>query len=76
MMNYRRPGDTVVDEMNITTTNVTYDATKTGRRLIQHTTKRRLDGDEHNLRRNDSDDYAKLRRNEEHDDAKSNFPRG
>ena len=69
-MDYRRPGDTVVDEMKITTTKPTYDATKTGRRLIQHTTKRRLDGDEHNLRRNDSDDYAKLRRNEEHDDAK------
>ena len=52
------------------TTKLTYDATKTGRRLIECTTKRRLDGDKHNQRRNDSDDYAKLQRNEEHDDTK------
>ena len=70
MIGYRRPGDTVVDEMKITATKPTYDATKTGRRLIECTTKRRLDGDKHNQRRNDSDDYAKLQRNEEHDDTK------
>ena len=49
MLGYRRPSDTVVDEVKITTTKLTYNTTKTTTNLMYD--KQRLDDDRHNERR-------------------------